>query len=367
MGRREANRAGPGAQSPFVTQEQDRGGARCLRFIFANPNGCKVTKTGLQGRDEKMAQMVAYAGIDVSKSWLDVALFPGRDELRVANESSGWSKLITWLEQHHVVRAGLEPSGGFERGVMDALTDASLEVIRLDARSVRLFAKVTRREAKNDRADAHTIAKLTAVEADKAATIRRRDLEPLIEHLQLRAQYKGWITDCDNRLEHSKHAVFRREIEARRKAFRQRLALLDKQIATLVAAHEHWGALARRLRTVPGVGPILASTLIALLPELGTLSRRRVAALVGVAPFDHDSGRYRGERHIRGGRADVRHTLYMAALSAMSCNAEIVAFAERLKGKKGKVIITACMRKLLVMLNAIVRDGTEWHCRNAAA
>lgn len=314
-----------------------------------------------------MAQTVTYAGIDVSKEWLDVALFPQSDILRVYNHTAGLKELIGWLRQHNVVRVGVEASGGYQTLVMDSLSDASLEVICFNAWSVRMFAKGIRQLAKGDKVDARTIARLTAVEADKAATKRRRDLDPLVEHLHMRAQYRDWINDCENRLEHTKNPEFRAEMRARRKLFEKRVALLDKKIAQVIAAHEHWRALSDRLRRVPGVGPVLASTLIALLPELGSLSRHSVAALVGVAPMDDDSGKHRGERHIQGGRSAVRHVLYMAALQAKRCNPQIAAFAQRLKGKKPKVIITACMRKLLVVLNAIVRDGTDWRRQPAAA
>jgi transposase len=131
-------------------------------------------------------------------------------------------------------------------------------------------------------------------------------------------------------------------------------------IAALIDQREDWRALARRLRTVPGVGPVLAATLIAFLPELGRLPRRAIAALVGLAPYDHDSGNHSGERHIKGGRATIRRVLYMAAITAMRFNPVIAAFAERLLGKKPKVIIVACMRKLLVILNAMIRDGNDW-------
>jgi transposase len=331
------------------------------------PNGCKVSKTGLQGRARKMAQTVTYAGIDVSKAYLDVSLFPRRDTLRVSNDVPGFAELLAWLRRHNVVRIGLEPSGGYEEAVMDALDAAALEVIRFNARSAKLFGKSIGQLAKNDKADARTIARFTALEADKATTKRRRDLAPLVERLTYRAQYRDWITDCDNRLEHTKNPEFRAELQAERKRFQQRVAQLDKQIAKLVAAHEYWRALEQRLRSVPGVGAVLSSTLIGLLPELGSVPRRTIAALVGVAPLDRDSGKQRGERHIYGGRAVIRHVLYMAALTAMRCNVQIAAFAERLKGKKPKVIITACMRKLLVTLNAMVRDGTDWRSCNLPA
>lgn len=314
-----------------------------------------------------MAQMVTYAGIDVSKDWLDVALFPAREALQVGCDAAGLKELMVWLRRHNVARIGVEASGGFEIRVMDDLADAGLEVIRFNARAVRMFAKVTGRLAKNDKADARTIARLTAVEADKIAAKRRRDLDPLVEHLHLRSQYRDWINDCENQLEHAKQPDLRDQIEARQKQFKSWLALLDKKIAILIAAHEDWRVLAERLRSVPGVGPVLAGTLIALLPELGSVPRRTISALVGVAPCDDDSGHRHGERHIKGGRYAVRHVLYMSTLRAMRCNPQIAAFAQRLKGKKPKVIITACMRKLLVMLNAMVRDGTNWRQATAVA
>jgi transposase len=152
----------------------------------------------------------------------------------------------------------------------------------------------------------------------------------------------------------------RDKIKRRQTALRRDLAALDKRLAKLVAEHDDWHVLEQRLRTVPGVGPVLVHTLIALLPELGRLSRRAIASLVGLAPFDDDSGKYAGERHIRGGRAAVREVLYMAALVAKRFNPLIVAFAKRLAGKKPKVILVACMRKLLVILNAMVRDRQPW-------
>ena len=136
-------------------------------------------------------------------------------------------------------------------------------------------------------------------------------------------------------------------------------------IAALIDQHDDWRALARRLRTVPDVGPVLSATLIAFLPELGRLSRRAIAALVGLAPYDHDSGNHSGERHIKGGRVTVRQVLYMAAVCAIQHNPVIAAFAQRLAAKKPKVIIVACMRKLLVTLNAMLRDGSDWQTRAA--
>ena len=201
---------------------------------------------------------------------------------------------------------------------------------------------------------------------------RQRNLDPLVEHLTYRRQLSAWITDCTHQLEHLRDAGLRKKIERRRETLHKELAALDQTLTALVASNNDWHDLEQRLRQVPGVGPVLARTLIAWLPELGSLSRRAIAALVGLAPFDDDSGKHAGERHIKGGRAVVREVLYMAALSARRCNPVIASFAQRLTGKKPKVILVACMRNPriksggLVILNAMLRDGTDWRTTHTA-
>jgi transposase len=313
-----------------------------------------------------MAQMVTNAGIDVSKQWLDVALWPKRDEvLRVNRDAAGLEELALWLRQRHVVRVGLEASGGYEREVIDALQAQGFEVALLNPLQVRRFAQAKGRLAKNDRVDARTIAQFTVVMIEAAQPSRRRELDALSEHLTFRRQLRAWIDDCTNQLEHLRDKALRRKTEARRVKLQGQLAAHDNALAKLVSEHADWNDLARRLRTVPGVGPVLSQTLIALLPELGSLSRRAVASLVGVAPFDNDSGQRSGNRHIQGGRAAVREVLYMATLSARTCNPVIAAFAKRLAGKEFKVIMVACMRKLLVILNAMLRDKMDWKAKAA--
>lgn len=307
-----------------------------------------------------MAQMVVTAGIDVSKLRLDVETWPTRRQIGVDRDTAGLATLIAWLTEHGVLRVGLEASGGYERLVIDTLQDAGFEVVLLNPLRVRRFAEAKGRMAKNDRVDARTIAQFTAFMLEQVPTPRRRDLDPLVELLTVRRQLKGWITDCINQLEHLRDAGLRKILRLRQDGFEREVAKLDKKLAALLSDHDDWQARARRLRTMPGVGPFVASTLIALLPELGQLSRRMIASLVGLAPFDDDSGKRHGERHIKGGRSAVREALYMTAVVAMTHNPPIAAFAKRLAGKKPKVIITACMRKLLVMLNAMLRDGTDW-------
>jgi transposase len=344
---------------------QVRHGARCLLSTLHSPNSCKVTQTGLQGRDRKMAPRIATAGVDVSKRWLDAALWPKSAVIRVTNDAAGHAELATWLAERGVRRVGVEASGGYEIAVMDALVGHGMEVVRFNAQRIRMFAKAKGRLAKNDRVDAATIAQATAVLVEAAPPARQRQLDPLIELLNYRRRLTDWITDCANQLEHLKDKTLRRNTQRRAAMLERERTAIDRKLAELVAADDDWHALVRQLQTVPGVGPVLSQTLLAMLPELGKLSRRAIASLAGVAPYDDDSGGRRGERHINGGRAGVRHVLFMATQSAIQHNPVIAAFAKRLAGKLPKVIIVACMRKLLTILNALVRDSTDW--RPAAA
>lgn len=308
-----------------------------------------------------MAQRVRHAGIDVSKEWLDVALAPTRETCRVRRDPAGLAELARWLDAQAVARVGLEASGGYERLVIDHLSAHGFSVDLLNPLRVRRFAEAKGRLAKNDRADALTVAQFIAVMDAAPRPARRADLDPLIEHLTLRRRVGTWMTDCDHQLEHLRDPRLRRTVTLMRAGFARRVAALDRKLAALVAAHTEWRALSRRLQSVPGVGPVLAHTLIGLLPELGRLSRRAIASLVGVAPFDDRSGKRDGERHIKAGRKAVRAVLYMAALVAKRHNPAIAAFAARLAGKKPKVIVIACARKLLLMLNAMLRDGQDWN------
>ena len=306
-----------------------------------------------------MAQMVTAAGIDVSKAWLDVALWPEDDTARFANSPEGFTDLAAWLASHGVHRVGLEASGGYETAVLQHLAEP-FDARRFAAGRIRQFARANGRLVKNDTVDARVIAQATAQLSSRRVRRCPPALARLIELTGYRRQLCDWLIDCSNQLEHLKDAALARAVRRRQTSLIQERTGIDMLIANQLAADPGRSDLARRLRSVPGVGPVLVATLIALLPELGQLSRREVAALVGVAPYDRDSGAHRGRRHIQAGRAAVRHVLYMAALVAKRCNPVIAAFAARLSGKPPKVVLVACMRKLLVMLNAIARDGSDW-------
>ena len=298
---------------------------------------------------------------------MDAGLWPEEQaRLHVERNHAGFDALAAWLSEHGVKRVGLEASGGYETEVIDALQARGFDVISFNAYRIRLFAKAHRRLAKTDRADATVIAHATAVLPVRPSRRRADRLDPLVEMLTYRRRLCDWIVDCASQLEHLKDKVLRRQTQRRSASLARKRAAIDQKLAASIAASPAHRALAQRLRGVPGVGPVLAQTLIALLPELGQLSRRKIASLAGVAPFDHDSGGHRGERHIQGGRTTLRHVLYMATLTAMRHNPVIAAFATRLAGKKSKVIIVACMRKLLVILNAMVRDNTDWRRSSAA-
>lgn len=315
-----------------------------------------------------MAKQVWNAGIDVGKDNLDIAIH-GQPEatLHVRNDAAGWARLIAWLHDHDVVRVGLEATGIYGQNVIEALEDAGFLVAQLNPLQVRRFAQAKGRLAKNDRADAQVIARFMATMVDKVPPPRDRALNRLAEHLAVRRHLLEQATGLSNLLGQLRDPDLRTKIKAKHDAMERLVVKLDAAIAAQVAANPQWAALERRLRTMPGVGPVVAATLIARLPELGTLSRQAIAALVGLAPFDNDSGRRRGPRRISGGRVHVRHTLYMAALSAIRHNPVLAAFAKRLEAKPTKVRQVACMRKLLVTLNAMVRDGKDWDPAHAAA
>lgn len=308
-----------------------------------------------------MAQIVATAGIDVSKDRLDVALHPADEQFSVTNDTAGWRALIRRLRPIDVRAIGIEASGGYERGAIIALLEAGLPIRSVNAWKLRQFAKAAGLLAKNDRLDARAIAWFVA-----SLPSREVRHDPAVEHLAELVTARRQIVDAQqqfaNQTEHLRDTGLRRMQARRIRQLERDLTELDLRIAKAIAASPALSARHELLCSVPGVGPVLAATLLALLPELGTLGNRPIGALVGVVPYDFDSGKMKGLRCIFGGRAAVRRVLFMAAQAAAMWNPILKAFKQRLlaAGKKPKVAIVAVMRKLIVTLNAMVRDNAVW-------
>lgn len=304
-------------------------------------------------------------GIDIAKLSFDAALGVTTDVRTLPNDDAGHEALITVLAGQTVELIVMEATGGLERDLACALQAAGFAVAVVNPRQARDFARAMGYLAKTDRIDARALAALAQVlvrhpERDKFVkalpTAEQQALQALVAR---RRQLVTMLVAERQRLAVS-HKAARASIEALIKAIRQQLDSVEAQLASHIDGHH--AALARQLASVRGIGPATIATLIADVPELGTLSRREIAALIGLAPFNRDSGQMRGKRTIFGGRADVRRTLYMATLAAIRFNRVIRQFYDRLvaAGKPKKVAIVACMRKLLTILNAMVRSGRSW-------
>lgn len=300
-------------------------------------------------------------GIDVGKEKLDAALNGQKRVKSWANDETDRTKLAAWVVDQQVALVVVEASGGYEARIVSELVERGQAVALVNPTRVRAFARAAGVLAKTDKIDARTIAYFGATMAPRAQARRSQAQLALNESVTRRRQLVLMITAERNRLQTASPEM-RESIARHLDWLQQEINALEEQINQAIAANSEWAETAKRLQSVPGVGTITASTLVADLPELGQLNRQKIAALVGVAPFNNDSGKRRGKRRIFGGRTSVRSVLYMAALSATKHNPVIKAFYERLleKGKVKKVAITACMRKLLVILNSMVKSGQDW-------
>ncbi|ACP25093.1 putative transposase for insertion sequence NGRIS-19a [Sinorhizobium fredii NGR234] len=300
-------------------------------------------------------------GIDVAKGWLDVAVLQTGESFRVDNDAAGWAELVKRLKRRQVRAVGLEPSGGYERGPKQALQKAGLPVRNVNPHKLRHFARALGRLAKNDRLDAAVIARYTA---DMPTREMRVDplREQLAELVGARRQLSDDKVSLKNQLDQVRDPVVRRIFTRRLRSIEANILLLEKRLAELVASDAGLAEKDRLIQSFKGAGPVLSHTLLALAPELGQASRREIAALVGLAPYDHDTGVFRGRRSIWGGRAEVRGVLYMAALTACRANPLLKAFHQRLlaAGKKPKVALIAIARKILTILGAMLRNGQSW-------
>lgn len=314
----------------------------------------------------KQAKAEIFVGIDVSKNWLDVAVHEQGEVWRVSNDEAGMVSLVKRLKKSKAQLIVLEPTAGFEMLAVAELSQAGLPVAVVNAKRVRDFAKATGQFAKTDKLDAKVLAHFAAAVRPEVRSLRSEEEEQLTALLTRRRQVLEMLTVEKNRRV-TVRAKMRSDLEAHIHWLSHHLQELDRKIEDVVKGSAVWKEKDTLLQSVPGVGPVTSATMLGMLPELGLLNRQKIAALVGVAPLNKDSGRKQGKRRIFGGRGDVRSVLYMAALSAKKHNPFIRTFYNRLiqHGKEKKVALTACMRKLLIILNAMLRTNQPWRSQTA--
>jgi transposase len=314
-----------------------------------------------------MSEPTIGIGIDVAKDWLDVASTDADTVWRVSNDAAGIAALVERLTARPPALIVLEPTGGLETAAVAALLAAELAVAVVNPAKVRAFATASGRLAKTDALDARVLAQFALRMQPPPRPMPDALTQELRGLLARRRQLLEMHTAEENRRPTVLPAL-RAELDEHLAWLQARVAALDAELERRIAASPVWQAKATLLRSIPGIGPVVARTLLAQLPELGTLTCREAAALVGVAPLNRDSGRSQRPRAIGGGRAAVRAPLYMAALTAARCDPTIRAFYARLTqhGKPPKVALVACMHKLLLMANAILRDGVPWQAQGGA-
>lgn len=308
-----------------------------------------------------MTSIAHHVGIDVSKDRLDVHVLPSGEAMAFGNDEAGIGALCARLSALGTCLAVLEATGALQERAAAALCAGGHLVAVVNPRQVRDFARATGRLAKTDRLDAQAIAAFAQAVRPQPRPLPDAERQGLIDLVARRRQLVE-MRAAEKIRRAQMAAALKPALEAHIAFLDREIAALDADISSGLKASAAWRTEDDLMASVPGVGPVLRAMLIARLPELGQLSRRQIAALVGVAPFNRDSGRMRGRRTIFGGRAEVRTVLYMATLSAIRCNAVLKAFHARLRasGKPPKLAITAAMRKLITILNAMLRSKTPW-------
>jgi transposase len=309
-----------------------------------------------------MIDLSSVVGIDVSKASLDVAFGISSPVRRFPNAPKGHRALARALAGREVSRIVLEATGGYEHRLLRHLAEQRLPAVRVNPRQVRDFARAAGILAKTDAIDARVLARFAAAVEPQHRPLPAPEQEHLARLQARRGQLIALRTVETNRVQQATDTPIVRTIQAVIRTIDKQIELIEAESAEVIAQHRRLERTYEVLTSVPGVGPVTAAVLMGQMPELGTLSRQAVAALAGLAPFNRDSGAQRGQRHIRGGRPQVRTALYMATLTAARCNPVIAEDFRRLTGagKTHKVAMTACMRKLLTILNALVRDDVLW-------
>ncbi|MFO0700144.1 MAG: IS110 family transposase [Nitrospira sp.] len=308
-----------------------------------------------------MTDAAVFVGIDISKARLDVALRPTGSSFMVTHDEVGIAAVVQRLRALAPVGIVLEATGGLEVMLSGALATEGLPVAVVNPRQVRDFARATGRLAKTDALDAQLLAQFAEAVRPACRPLPDTSTQQLAALITRRRQLVEMLTAEKNR-RGSAPQVMRLQIQQHIGWLQQHLAQLDQELTSAVQASPIWREHDELLQSVPGIGPVVTRTLLAELPELGTLTHKQIAALAGVAPLNRDSGAFRGKRTVWGGRATVRAALYMGALVAARHNRTLKAFYQRLRqaGKAPKVALTACMRKLLTMLNAMLKHRTPW-------
>jgi transposase len=301
-----------------------------------------------------------YAGIDVSKGWCDAALEVGDGSVRFDQTPEGRDDLIGWLKRQGVTHAVLEASGGYERPVLRALDKAGLQACLVPPQRVRALARASGRSAKTDALDAHLLAAFGRLLGPRVRQSQGEDIQALATLVRRRRQIVDLVTLEDNRRQQEDDPAILADIAALLGLLRTQLETIDRRIANQIAACAALRDKHRVLMAFAGVGPVTCAVLLAEMPELGSLDAKQAASLAGLAPFNNDSGMSEKKRSIRGGRAGVRCALFMAALSAIRHNPEIRTFYRRLRelGKPQRVAHIAAARKIIVILNAMLRDAS---------
>jgi len=301
-------------------------------------------------------------GIDTGKAKFDVNLSTEKRVRNWANDEAGRKQLGDWVVEQGVSLVVIEASGGYEAALVSELVARGQEVALVNPTRVRAFARAEGILAKTDKIDAQVIARFGVKMQPQARARRDEDQVALNDQVSRRRQLVEMLAAEKNRVD-TVSPTIKAHIGRHIAWLQAEIEALEQQISQAIQAHPTWAETAKRVDSVPGIGFITAATMVADLPELGQLNRQQIAALVGVAPFNHDSGKQRGKRRIFGGRTSIRSVLYMATLSATRHNPVIKAFYQRLlaKGKLKKVALTACMRKLLVILNTMVKTGQDWN------
>jgi transposase len=309
-----------------------------------------------------------FVGVDVSKASLEVAVRPDGERWSTANDEREMPSLVERLRRIGPTLIVVEATGGLQTLVVAELSMAGLPVAVVNPRQARDFAKATGRLAKTDPIDASVLAHFAQAIRPEVRELKDEETQLLTALMSRRRQIVDMLTAEKNRLSVSPKGV-RKEIQKHIEWLEARVQLMNRQISDAIKKSPVWREKDRILRSTPGVGPVLSVSLLAGVPELGKLNRQKLAALVGVAPLNRDSGLFKGTRKVWGGRAQVRAVLYMAAVSATRANPVIRAFYQRLiaAGKKPKVAITACMRRLLSILNVMIKNGRRWQEKEAAA